>query len=134
MPCAKLNLTKDICPYFKRKVNDNYVYFTACKLIVPVVSLKTSIPFRPKGNIIAEIIVYCDSFKKIEKKKFQNIIKKYNLLFSTEYICDNNKNSIESMLFDEIEMFLRYIGIVMKWDNFDNYNIFIKKKDYWNYF
>ena len=76
MPCAKLNLTKDISPYFKRKVNNNYAYFTACKLIVPVVSLKTSIPFRPKGNIIAEIIVYCDSFKKIEKKKISKYYKK----------------------------------------------------------
>ena len=25
-------------------------------------------------------------------------------------------------------MFVKYIGIAMKWDNFDNYNFIIKKK------
>ena len=134
MPCAKLLLTIDIGTFFKKKVNDNYIYFTGSKLVIPIVSLRTSIPFKPKGNIIAEIIVNCNSFKKIEKTTLQNIIKKYNLLFSTEYICDDKKNTIKTVLLEELEIFIRYIGIVMKWDNFNDYKIIIKKKDYWDYF
>ena len=72
MPCAKLNLTNDIFPSFKKKINNNYIYFSGSKITIPIVSLKTSIPFRPKGNIIAEVIVYSDSFKKIEKKNSKN--------------------------------------------------------------
>ena len=31
MPCAKLNLTNDIFPSFKKKINNNYIYFSGSK-------------------------------------------------------------------------------------------------------
>ena len=65
------------------------------------------------------------------------IIRKYNRIIEPEYICDSNKKIIEDKLIDEVELFIKYIGISMGWEEdntYDNYKICMNKTDYWECF
>tara|TARA_Y100000768_G_C23784664_1_gene589679 strand:+ start:161 stop:571 length:411 start_codon:yes stop_codon:yes gene_type:complete len=136
MPCAKINISYDIFKTFNKTIEGNTIKFCGKTLIIPIVSLGTTFPFKPKGILIGKFIIHSNIFKKITKKKFQKIIQNYNRIIETEYICDNNKNIIENKLIDDIEMFINYINISMDWEDndFNNYKICIHKEDYWEYF
>ena len=137
MPCAKINITYNIFKTYNKSVGNDIVKFCGKTLIIPIVSQGLSFPFKPKGIVIGKFIIHSELFKKISKKKINMIIHKYNRIIESEYICDNNKNVIEDKLIDEIEMFIKYIGISMNWEedfNFNNYKICIHKESHWKWF
>jgi|SaaInlStandDraft_2_1057019.scaffolds.fasta_scaffold66859_2 hypothetical protein len=135
MPCAKLHITNEILSCFKKNVNNTCIYFSGSTVVIPIITIGTRVPFKPKGATIAQLIIHCNLFKKINKKKFENIIKKFNRDIHDGFICKNNKNDIINSLIYEVKLFIKYIGIVMKWEDFneDDYRFFIQKTNYWNY-
>ena len=137
MPCAKISITHNIFKTFNKSINNDVVKFCGSTLIIPIVSLSSSFPFKPKGIIIGSFTIYSNLFKKISKKKINMIIRKYNRIIESEYICDSNKRIIEDKLIDEVELFIKYIGISMGWEEdttYDNYKICMNKTDYWECF
>ena len=137
MPCAKISITYDIFKTFNKKIGNDIVKFCGKTLIIPIVSLSSSYPFKPKGIAIGSFIIHSNLFRKISRKKINMIIQKYNRIIEPEYICDSNKNIIEDKLIDDVEMFIKYIGIFMGWEediNFNNYKICMNKSSHWECF
>ena len=135
MPCAKINLNIDITQYSSKRVNNTIVKYCGNTLIIPIVTVSTRLPFNPKGIVIANIIVFSDKFKKINKKKMFKIIEKFNKLFNFGYVCKNNKKELIIPLIEEVELFMKFINIKMNWDDdilTDNI-YFNKDKNWYNY-
>jgi len=134
MPCAKLHVTSEILSCFKKNVNNTCIHFSGSTIVIPITTVGSRVPFKPKGATIAQLIIHCNLFRKINKKKFENIIKKFNIYIHDGFICKNSKNDIINSLIYEVELFIKFIGIVMKWENFDEYEYLIQKTVYWDYF
>ena len=135
MPCAKIKLNIDITQYSSKRVNNTIVKYCGNTLIIPIVTVSTRLPFNPKGIVIANIIVFSDKFKKINKKKMFKIIEKFNKLFHFGYVCKNNKKELIIPLIEEVELFMKFINIKMNWDDdilTDNI-YFNKDKNWYNY-
>ena len=137
MPCAKLGITNKIFKTYKKKCDNSFIHYSGKTIIIPILTLSKSFPFRPRGKEIGEIIIYSNYLKKIKKQQFNSIIQKYNTLLTQEYCCGNHKSKIEDKLIDEAELFIRYIVIRMGWneDEFNNnVKVFLNKKDSWDSF
>jgi hypothetical protein len=136
MPCAKICLNTNIAHFVSRRENNTLVKYCGNTLIIPIVTLGTQVPFNPKGVVIANIIVFSNKFKKINKKKMSEIIQKFNKICSLDYICKNNKSELIDPLIDEIELFMQFINVKMNWEeNNDIFNniYFNKEKEWYNY-
>ena len=115
MPCARLNISPSIVKFYK-KCDDSYVNYSGKTLIIPIITIGGGVPFRPKGQEIGQIIIHSKYFRKISKQKFNKIIQKFNRIFSDDYICENNKITIEENLIDDSELFIRTIILDMGWN------------------
>ena len=137
MPCARLNITSNIIKFYKKKYGDSYVNYSGKTLIIPIITIGSGVPFRPKGQEIGQIIIHSKYFRKISKQIFNKIIHKFNRLFSEEYICGNNKTIIEDNLIDEAELFIKTIILDMGWDE-EEFNkdvkILLNKEHSWKHF
>ena len=137
MPCARLNITPSIVKFYKRKCGNSYVNYSGKTLIIPIITIGGGVPFRPKGQEIGQIFIHSKYFRKISKQNFIKIIQKFNRIFSSDYICENNKTLIEDSLIDDAELFIRSIILEMGWneDNFnDDVKIILNKEHSWNFF
>lgn len=136
MPCAKLAITNDIIRKIKKKSNGICNETSANIIVIPVMSFISRVPFRPNGQQIANITLYWEKFKKINIKTFYSIIKKFNIYIKNEYICCNSKHKLMLELISEVELFIDYVEIIMKWENIDEEKcqIYFKKKAGWETF
>ena len=71
MPCAKISITHNIFKTFNKTIGNDVVKFCGNTIIIPIVSLSSSYPFKPKGINIGSFIIHSNLFKKI---LFENII------------------------------------------------------------
>jgi hypothetical protein len=136
MPCAKLSITNDIIRKIKKKTNGICSETSAHIIVIPVMSFSSRFPFRPKGERIANITIYWKKLKKINIKKFHSIINKFNNYIKNEYICYNSKHKLILELMNEVELFIDYIEIIMKWENIDEETcqIYFNKEASWKTF
>ena len=136
MPCAKLSITNDIIQKIKKKTNGICSETSAHIIVIPVMSFISRVPFRPKGDQIANITIYWKKLKKINIKKFYSIINKFNNYIKNEYICCNSKHTLMLELIGEVDLFIDYVKIIMKWENIDDgkCQIYFNKEAAWETF
>ena len=136
MPCAKLSITNNIIRKIKKKSNGICIETCANMIVIPVMSVVSRVPFRPNGQRIANITIYWKKFKKINIKTFYSIIKKFNIYIKNEYICCNSKHKLMLELMNEVNLFIDYLEIVMKWENIneEKCQIYFKKEVGWETF
>ena len=52
-----------------------------------------------------------------------------------DYICNDSKDVLYQHILNEVDLFIEYINIVMKWENIDDeYQIYFNKKSVWKTF
>ena len=135
MPCAKLCITHDIIKKIKRNINDKTCEYCGHIIDIPITTIYTSVPYRPKGEIVATVSIHWNKLKKIKIQKIYSIIKKYNYYMGCDYICNDSKDVLYQHILNEVDLFIEYINIVMKWENIDDeYQIYFNKKSVWKTF
>jgi hypothetical protein len=125
MPCARLSIDYDNFTYKKE--------YCRHIIVIPVMTVSSSVPFRPKGQKIATFIIRWKKITTIKKTKILQIVKKYKIYMDNGFICDNDRKNIIDPLIDEVELFLKFIAVSMNWKE-DDPDIFFNKELVWKTF